>query len=77
VLPDYLFVLPRRTTKNIRGHKDKGENYDSDDTLVDSEDEEARLKARATTEDPPSALPGPKGARSTKNGKTERYDDGA
>jgi len=34
----------------------KAEDYDSDDTLVDSEDEDAQLKARATTEDPPSGF---------------------
>jgi len=34
----------------------KAENYDSDDTLVDSEDEDAQLKARATTEELPSGF---------------------
>jgi len=56
ILPDHLFVSPDAPRKAYLATRTKAENYDSDDTLVDSEDENAQLKARATTEDLPSGF---------------------
>src|SRR5712672_2476426 len=56
VLPDHLFVSPDAPKTTYLATRTKAENYDSDDTLVDLEDEDAQLKARATTEDLPSGF---------------------
>jgi len=56
VLPDHLFVSPDAPWKTYLAMRTKAEDYDSDNTLVDSENEDAQLKARATTEDPPSGF---------------------
>jgi len=56
VLPDHLFVSPDAPRKAYLATRTKAEDYDSDDTLVDSDDENAQLKARATMEDLPSGF---------------------
>src|SRR5712672_724149 len=56
VLPDHLFVSPDAPRKTYLATRTKAENYDSDSTLVESEDEDDQLKARATMEDPPSGF---------------------
>jgi len=56
VLPDHLFVSPDAPRKRYLATRTKAKNYDSNNTLVESEDENAQLKARATTEDPPSGF---------------------
>jgi len=56
VLPDHLFVSPDAPRTTYLATRTKAKNYDSDDTLVDSEDEDTQLKARATMEDLPSGF---------------------
>src|SRR5712672_3162120 len=56
VLPDHLFVSPDTPKTTYSATRTKAENYNSNDTLVDSENEDAQLKARATTEDLPSGF---------------------
>jgi len=53
VLPDHLFVSPGAPKTTYLATRTKTEDYDSDDTLVDSENENAQLKARAIMEDLP------------------------
>jgi len=56
VLPDHLFVSPDAPKTMYSATRTKAEDYNSDNTLVDSEDEDAQLKARAITEDLPSGF---------------------
>src|SRR5712672_1194820 len=53
VLPDHLFVSPDTPKMTYSATRTKAEDYNSDDTLGDSEDENAQLKAQATMEDLP------------------------
>ena len=56
VLPDHLFVSPDAPKTTYSATRTKAEDYDSDGTLVDLEDENTQLKARATMEDLPSGF---------------------
>src|SRR5712672_1848800 len=56
VLPDHLFVSPNAPQMTYSATRTKAKDYYSDDTLVDSENEDAQLKARATMEDLPSGF---------------------
>jgi len=56
VLPDHLFVSPDAPKTTYLATRTKTEDYDSNNTLVDSEDEDTQLKARATMEDLPSGF---------------------
>jgi len=56
VLPDHLFVFPDAPKTTYSATRTKAKDYNSDDTLVDSENEDTRLKVRATTEDLPSGF---------------------
>jgi len=56
VLPDHLFVSPDAPKTTYSATRTKAEDYNSDDTLVDSDDKNAQLKVRATMEDLPSGF---------------------
>jgi len=56
VLPDHLFVCPDAPKTTYLATQTKAEDYDSNNTLIDSEEDDAQLKARATTEDLPSGF---------------------
>ena len=47
VLPDHLFVSPNAPTTTYTATCTKPENYNSDDTLVPSDDDEPPLKIKA------------------------------
>jgi hypothetical protein len=46
VLPDHLFVAPDAPATKYTATRTKPEDYKSDDTLVESDDEEQGMKAR-------------------------------
>jgi len=56
VLPDHLFVSPDAPKTMYLATRTKAKDYNSDDTLVDSEKEDARLKVRVIMEDLPSGF---------------------
>jgi len=49
VLPNHLFVSPNAPTTAYTATRTKPENYDSDDTLVPSDNNEPALAIKATT----------------------------
>jgi len=53
ILPNHLFIPPNAPTKIYTATRTKAENYNSNDTMVNSDTEDTPLKARATTEDLP------------------------
>jgi len=55
-LPDHLFVSPDAPKMTYSATRTKAKDYNSNDTLVGSEKEDAQLKIRATTEDLPSGF---------------------
>jgi hypothetical protein len=45
VLPDHLFVAPDASAMRYTATRTKPEDYESDETLVESDDEEQGMKA--------------------------------